>query len=251
MLDALAALVRIISKTSIQEILASNEERMSTFQSWFIDTVELIKNIGDILATCASVGLLVIAVIGLRQWRAELRGRTELDAARSALKNILEIKYALVKCRIPLCFASEFSDREIQPGETEIESRELNQEYAYQKRISQLITAVLKFEATAIEAEVLWGEETVDVRNEVIGLCNSLSKAYSAYFPNALRDARLGKDKHEDWVEAERRVLFVMMNDDEFGVEVKNVFSRAEKTFRKYLFGQQTALKSKINGRRA
>lgn len=223
---------------------------MSTFPPWFIDTVELVKNIGDILTAGASVGLLVVAVIGLRQWRAELRGRTELDTARSVLKNLLEVKYALVKCRIPVTFASEFSDREIQPGETEMEAHELDQEYAYQKRIAQLITAALKFEAAAIEAEVLWGDEAVNVKNEVIGLCNSLSKAYSVYFPNALRDARLGKDKHEDWVEAERQVLFVMVND-EFGVKVKDIFSRAEQTFRKYLFGQQTAVKLKTTSRRA
>jgi hypothetical protein len=226
---------------------------MTTFQPWLVDTMQLVKNIADILSAIASVGIFFVALAGLRQWSAELRGRVELDTAKSILRDILKVKYAIGKCRIPVFFAWESSDREPSPhGESPMEATALDDEHAYRKRMSQLTTAALNFEASAIEAEVLWGNEAVEARNNVINLYNRLSKAHTAYFPNVLRDARSGKDTHEDWVEAARRVLFVPANNDEFGSEAKEIFEKAEHTFRKYLLSkQQLSKSSKAKGARA
>jgi len=118
--------------------------------------------------------------------------------------------------------------------------------------MNHLTAAVLEFETAAVEAEVLWGNEAVAARNNVNSLHNSLAKAYTAYFPGSIRDAKLEKDTHEDWGKANRQVLFTPVGEDEFGTAAKETFEKAERTFRKYLLGNQKISKtSNAKGERA
>jgi hypothetical protein len=130
----------------------------------------------------------------------------------------------------------EFYNRERHSDETLQEAGSLDQEYAYTRRLERLTTAATEFETAAIEAEVLWGNKGVAVRNEVVGICNRITAAYVAYFPGALRDARAGRDVSDD-LDQQRRILFVTM-DDPFGHEAMDTITRAIAAFRAFLFDQ-------------
>ena len=130
-----------------------------TFQTWFTDTIGLIKQISGILSALATIGLLIVAFIGLRQWSTELKGRVELETARAILKNLLVVKYVFIECRRSAIFPTEFSDRNLGPDETQMEKAALDEEHAYWKRMNHLTAAVLEFETAAVEAEVLWGQD--------------------------------------------------------------------------------------------
>jgi hypothetical protein len=105
-----------------------------------------------------AVGALVVAIVGLNTWRAQLRGTAEYELARRVLRAVLNVRDKISEVRNPLVSASETeSDQEGPPIGTLDETLRAGQRRAYERRWNNLVKARSALRLELLEAEVLWG----------------------------------------------------------------------------------------------
>jgi hypothetical protein len=86
----------------------------------------------DLCLAFAAVGGFVIAVLGLRTWWRELKGKTEYDLARRILIATYKIRDAIQNVRNPFMSTSEYASSESRKTQRETQNEGIAQ--AYQKR---------------------------------------------------------------------------------------------------------------------
>ncbi|WP_139195506.1 hypothetical protein [Halomonas daqiaonensis] len=69
---------------------------------------EIISTVKDILLGAAAVTTATVAVVGLKNWSRELRGKTEFEAARNLMKTTYRVRDELLYSRSPFVGAGEF-----------------------------------------------------------------------------------------------------------------------------------------------
>ena len=129
-------------------------------QSW----VALIK---DIVTAIAAGTAAVIGVLGLRAWKAQLKGKTEYETARTLLRCVYKVRDAIRSVRNPLQGAGEIAQALKESGVV-IERPDprfqiASEEAVYQRRWVGVRDAWQELDLAAFEAEVLWGKDTRDV----------------------------------------------------------------------------------------
>lgn len=172
-------------------------------------------NLSSVIETVANAALAISAVagaiiagIGLRTWRHELRGRVEYDLARGVLKGVFELRDEIQ--RIRNVFSSESVD-----GQWE----------GLNRKGSEL-------DVTLLEAKVVWGEkldgakrqlkECVDILRENMCLRNDSEK------------------KGVELTEAQRKEMNSILfghgrTDDKFGKKVQGAVTAFEDALRSHL----------------
>jgi hypothetical protein len=212
-----------------------------TFQPWFTDSVALAKDIGGILSALVSVGLLILAAYGLHKWQTELRGHTEHDVARQMIKAILDLRDAIRKTRVAVVFDTEFMDRPIGTSESKDEYDAIrmvsNEQYAYGKRLSGLLSIARQFEAAAIEAEVLWRDKATTVTKHILQAVNEINATYTVYYPEHIKATRNPLTpglQPQAWRDTQRKILFAN-TEDEFAEQVAATIAEAVAVFRPFV----------------
>lgn len=110
-----------------------------------------------VVATSAGVAA-TCAVVGLKAWRKELRGKAEYEAARAFLRSTYKLREAVRLVRNPFIDASEFPEnyRGVLGGQT-AEDEAAAYSYVYSTRWNQIGSSISDFDAAALEAEVVLG----------------------------------------------------------------------------------------------
>ena len=114
---------------------------------------------GVILTLAAIVGA-VVAIVGLRTWRAQLKGNTEYDLSRRLLKAIYRVRDELDYVRRPLITWGEIAAAAQEAG---IDKPELNptdkriDAAVRARRWKYLQEALSAMDVEELEAEVIWG----------------------------------------------------------------------------------------------
>lgn len=114
-----------------------------------MSAAELTSAAADLVTAIATLGAVVVAGVGLRTWRKELKGRADFETARQLARDTYALREALGTFRAPLYSSAEFPDGDIDSAEG----------YAsmFQNRWRPLGAALATFESTSLEAEALWG----------------------------------------------------------------------------------------------
>lgn len=73
-----------------------------------IDWSALFGILKDLALAGAAVVTAWVAVLGLRKWREELRGKTDFEVARALARATYKVRDDLAACRMPLIRSSEF-----------------------------------------------------------------------------------------------------------------------------------------------
>jgi hypothetical protein len=126
------------------------------FVEWIIELVPFFK---DLCIAFAAVGGFAIALLGLRTWRKELKGKTEYDLARRILATTYKIRNAIQSVRNPFMSASEYAGTET--GKNEKNARYQGIAEAYQKRWNSVNEGLLELDVVTLEAEAIWGSELI------------------------------------------------------------------------------------------
>ena len=66
------------------------------FQPWF---VEFIAVLSDVCVGLSALGVIILGIFGLIQWKAELTGRTKFDIARKMAKAALQFRDEVKRAR--------------------------------------------------------------------------------------------------------------------------------------------------------
>lgn len=119
-----------------------------------MSAAEMTSAAADLVTAIATLGAVVVAGFGLKTWKKELKGRAEFDAARMLAKDTYALREALAGFRSPLYLASEFPEGD----------RSSPESYSamFQTRWQPVSEALVRFDATVLEAEALWTKEVRD-----------------------------------------------------------------------------------------
>lgn len=149
------------------------------------DYVALAK---DIVTGLSAVTAATVAVIGLKTWARQLRGKTEYDLARRLLTQIYRVRQRIQALRHPFVSSGETIQalqgvgadiEEFDPLDTGDQARA--QRAVYQRRWERLQEPLAELRVEAIEAKVLWGD-VVDKRLQPLYDCVSdLFAAINSY----------------------------------------------------------------------
>ena len=148
-------------------IIVSNADTLTTIVQESMNDPEwlvLFKGIKEIIITLSVITGAIVAMWGLRTWKAQIKGKTEYDLARRLLKAIYKVRESIRIIRAPFISSSEivkamenagYSDQEI---EQKIHSYESDQA-VYQSRYNHLADSMSELRVELLEAEVHWGKE--------------------------------------------------------------------------------------------
>lgn len=140
---------------------------MPTFFDTFSDVWQFmvlnITVIKDIVTTLSAGTVAYVAVLGLRAWRIQLRGRTEYELARRILTAVYKLRNAIELVRNPVLLSTEI-DRSVKEAKFDVEASDPDFERkstaaVLQRRWHSVTAALVDLELGALEAEATWGEK--------------------------------------------------------------------------------------------
>lgn len=203
--------------------------------------VTLIK---DILTGTSALIAAIIAIIGLRAWQNQLRGKNEYELATKFMYSTLKVREAFSVVRAPA--ESEFEiDKAVEefkkfkfPIENDKQKNKIIKMIIYNNRMNTLNDAFRDLDSVALEAEILWGKRISTLKQS---LRNHASKLYSTI--GQYLDS-IDSDQRFDSTEAmmQRRTIFAITDGsapDPFADEINktvdeiNEFVRPKLVFEK------------------
>jgi len=153
-------------------------------------TPEIITAVKDVVLAIAAAVTAIIAILGLKSWYRELRGRAEFDAARGLARATYRLRDELAACRSPFIRASEFPSsyqgRDKSSPKEEAEALA----HVYKYRWEPVWKAIQEFDAQALEAESLWGKEIRTKSDALRDCAKELSVGMEAMIDNELSGGR-------------------------------------------------------------
>ncbi|MEQ1486150.1 hypothetical protein [Methyloglobulus sp.] len=159
-------------------------------------TPEIITAIKDVFLGIAAATTAIVAVLGLKNWSRELKGKTEFEVARNLIRTTYKLRDEIQNCRSPFISAYEFP-KEYKGGSRETSSEDEAQawSYVYKNRWASVYNAILEFDSHTLEAEALWDKE---VRNRTDSLRQCVQELYAAIEALVSDKANRGEDFKSD-----------------------------------------------------
>ena len=151
-----------------------------------MEFAEIIKIIKDICLAIAACTTATVAILGLRNWSRELKGKAEFDVARKLIKSTYNLRDGIVRFRSPFITTGEFpSTYKGQLGNHSAE--EEGQAYAkvygdrWEANISE---AIQEFDSNSIEAEAFWGQKIKEKTQALRACVGELRASVDAFIRN-------------------------------------------------------------------
>lgn len=125
--------------------------------SYMMEVVSIAK---EFLVSIAAATTAIVAVLGLRSWSRELRGRTQFEVARQLIRATYRVRDELRYCRTPFIQGAEFP-KDYPAVDKGVKSEQESKAWAhiYQNRWEPVRDALRELDAQLLEAEALWGSD--------------------------------------------------------------------------------------------
>jgi hypothetical protein len=124
---------------------------------------EIFSIFKDLCVAGAAVMTAFIAWKGVESWKRELKGKAEFEVARDFIKAAYRLRNAIEICRSPWIYPYEYPEGYPQSKNNRSAQEEGDAKlHIYNNRLKPVDSCLLKFDAFALEAEALWGEEIVN-----------------------------------------------------------------------------------------
>lgn len=118
----------------------------------------------DIVVAIAAALAALFAYLGLSTWRKELKGKSEYQLAKDALKSVYKVREAFKHVRNPAIFQYEYPEEMTNHhGHLKQENRHEGTAHVYQERWKKMDEAFSELESYHLDAQVEWGPEFQDV----------------------------------------------------------------------------------------
>jgi hypothetical protein len=144
--------------------------------------------IRDILQTFFYATASIVGWIGLKKWREELKGKIEYEAAKQALVQSYSIRDQIRIVQSPVMSPSEWSGCKTTEYETENQRKANESFFAYSKRFQELQVKISGMYPAMVEAEAVFGEESREKLDKLIGITRRLWTAILLYHRGLYND---------------------------------------------------------------
>ncbi|HVJ38192.1 MAG TPA: hypothetical protein VM687_10390 [Stenotrophomonas sp.] len=134
----------------------------------------------DVLLGLAAIVTSSVAIIGLRRWRTELRGKADFEIARGLARATYKLRNELESYRAPFVRGGEFPDSYYQARTKTAQDEAQGWAHVYANRWRFVAAAVEEFDSHTLEAEALWGSmarKKAEALRECIGSLNAATEA--------------------------------------------------------------------------
>jgi hypothetical protein len=167
---------------------------------------EMIGVLKDALLAIAAATTAVVAVVGIKNWSRELKGRAQFEAARGLARAVYRLRNELRYCRSPFIAASEFpAGYGGALGKPSPEDEATAWTHVYMNRWRSVASTLEEFDTADLEAEALWG---ASIRRSTDALRHCVGKL-RAGIDSFLSDKSAGGDHFK--------------GNPEFGVQIRRV----------------------------
>jgi hypothetical protein len=198
-----------------------------------IDVVPIGK---DIAVALAAITGGFVGIRGLATWQRQLSGNTQYRLAKDILTCVYDIRDTIDTIRNPLVsYAHE-------PGlpKEKLETLATRQRewhalaQAYERRWRPLQAIVARLETNLIEAEVVWGNRTVDKACILSSLISDLHCAIHSYL-EARKPVERDETVAELFDEKQRLILYGGRKQDEFKDQVNQAVRAVEEQLKPHI----------------
>jgi hypothetical protein len=176
---------------------------------------ESISVISNTLVGLSAVAVAIIGFIGLKQWRAELTGKTKFDSARKMAVLTFQYRDEFKRARNPFTFSGESAERQKGANETPDETNLLDEYFARRKRLAPLQETLRQLYEASWEAEILLDK---DINMAIIPLENSFKELFAsmeAYFQTRISQAkRKGQNINDEWLQPHYKNVYGTADDE-------------------------------------
>lgn len=194
----------------------------------------------DVITALATFTASVTAIVALRAWKKQLKGRTEYELARRLLRSVYRVRAEIEALRMPLIYIGEVqkvlkeAGITAEPDEKHYGGRA--EALVYQSRWKRLHEALSDLQVELLEAEVSWGDEIIKSQGR-------LRECITSLFLNVYRrlwqiDSSRNYQVDEDTQKEIDRILYKSISNpdvDPFGDEIKGSIEHIEAYLKPFL----------------
>jgi hypothetical protein len=181
----------------------------------------VIKDIATIIATITAS---CVAIYGVREWKRQLRGKTDYEIARNYLKTVLSLRESMKNTRNPFISVQEMKESLSENGLDSEESRndkKMNRA-VYSKRWEQISEKWIELELYLTDAEVSWGKGAVNVYRPLDLLICKLRSKIQLFLSGNLKEEDITYIYHSG-------------ENDPFDIEVDSEIEKIRDYLKRYL----------------
>ena len=161
-----------------------------------LSALEIIAAAKDVVLALAAIATVIVAFKGLNTWRRQLHGAAHFEAARGLAKAAYKVREKLQASRSPLLSAHEFPpEHHDSAARRSPEQEAKGYAYVYSNRWAPVGEAMQEFDASVLEADVLWGKPVRDTSDRLRQVVREVNVAVDALIANA---ASRGEDFSSD-----------------------------------------------------
>ncbi len=168
-------------------------------------------NISKIISSLSAIILTGVALYGLREWKRQLKGKTDYEIARRYLKAALQMRDAIKFVRNPFIWMSEMQAALKEHGfdSDEHENTKKTNRVVYSSRWKKVQEARTNLEAELLEAEVSWGAAAIDAQKNLDNLTKELFAALQLFLDGDVKGNN-----------TEYKLIYAVVTEDEFSVKI-------------------------------
>lgn len=176
--------------------------------------MELASFIVNIVLAVVAISGVIIAGLGLKTWRKQLKGTTEYELAKRLLLEVYRIRNAIGYVRNPFLRVTE-ADSKNKDVPWEVS--------AYEKRWKELRKAIAKFDTASLEGEVIWGTEVLNLKKDLHKIINELYIVVESFIRSKQNPA-----SRRELTEKEERILYDVEDDDPYNKGLDAIIKKFE-----------------------
>lgn len=140
-----------------------------------------LENVRNLVQIVFQLTASYVAVIGLRSWIIQLKGKTEYEAAKNVIVGAYRIRDEIKRCQSSFMTPDEWAKRNPVEGESEQKKRAGESHFAYMQRYNRVANALNDWYPAVVEAEALFGAEARQVILKLQACCGTLQAAITIY----------------------------------------------------------------------
>jgi len=201
--------------------------------------LSILQGVKEVVVTIAALTTAGVAVYGLATWRRQLKGQTEFDLARRLLRAVYRVRDELRSVRHPFMSGAEMAAAAENANGDKTKSASTNmhtelQAAAYSKRWSLVQAAMSDLTVEILEAEVLWGKETVSIVAPLHKCVTELCVGLQVYF----RYLRKPPANYDETMAKAEAVIMCLSHEnvrDQYDQELDSAVDAIEAAIRPYL----------------
>jgi hypothetical protein len=209
---------------------------LAALWSFELSIMEVTTVIKDIALSGAAITTATVAILGLKSWSRELKGKAEFEVGRALILVTYKLRDELKYARSPWISGHEFPENYPVNSKDRTAEKEADAySYVYSNRWKPVAEAIQSFETQALEGEALWGKPMRDKTNEMKQCTRNLQVSIEAFIHNKAEggesfrlDREFGKSIQSDvWAGNDK--------ENKLTIQITNAVAALEEEIRPHL----------------